>query len=118
MSALDHPSPGASAFGAGADRTGSEALRLLRATEVLGQLNDRERLRVARPEYTVRQLAPVLGVSTSQSHVIRSRAVAIMQSELVDDDDAEGIALLVMELSRAWADAMDTAARSAVQVAR
>ena len=115
VSALDHPAPGETTT---ADRTGSDALRLLRAVEVLAQLNDRERLAVARPEYTVRQLAPLLGVSTSQSHVIRMRAVAIIKSELIDDDDAEGIALLVMELGRTWADQMDTAARSTVQVAR
>ncbi|MGI8806458.1 MAG: hypothetical protein ACR2KK_01130 [Acidimicrobiales bacterium] len=115
VSALDHP---ALSDAAGADRTGSDALRLLRAAEVLGQLNDRERLAVARPEYSVRQLAPVLGVSASQSHQVRLRAVTVIQSELVDDDDAEGIALLVMELSRAWADRVDTEARSAVQVAR
>jgi len=115
VGALDHPALGETA---GADRTGSDALRSLRAVEVLGQLNDRERLAVARPEYSVRQLAPVLGVSASQSHLIRMRAVTIIQSELADDDDAEGIALLVMELGRAWADRMDTAARSAVQVVR
>lgn len=115
VSALDHPALSEST---GADRTGSDALRSLRAAEVLAQLNDRERLAVARPEYTVRQLAPVLGVSASQSHLIRMRAVTIIQSELVDDDDAEGIALAVIELGRAWADRVDTAARSAVQVGR
>lgn len=115
VSALDHPSLGEAE---GADRTGSHALRHLRAIEVLAQLNDRERLSVAHPEYTVRQLAPMLGVSASQSHVIRQRAAAIIGEELVDDDDAEGIALLVMELGRTWADRLDTDLRSAVGATR
>ena len=70
---------------------------------MLGELNDRERLAVGYPEFTVRQLAPMLAVSPSQSHVIRSRAAEIIRVELVDDDDAEGVALLVMELGRNFA---------------
>jgi hypothetical protein len=106
-----------------ADSTASEALRLRRAAEVLAQLNDRERLSVAYPELTVRHLAPVLGVSPSQCHVIRGRAAETIRIELVDDDDAEGIALLVMELARNMADRnmadrVDSDAGSAVVVAR
>ncbi len=101
-----------------ADSTADEALRLHRAAEVLSQLNDRERLAVAYPELTVRHLAPVLGVSPSQCHVIRGRAAEVIRVELVDDDDAEGVALLVMALGRNWADAVDNVAGSAVVVAR
>ncbi len=108
IGAFDHP---ASHDDAGPDRTGSEALRSVRAAEVLVQLNDRERLAVARPEYTIRQLAPLLGVSPSQSHLVRQRAAAVIRAELIDDDDAEGIALSVMELGRRWADSMDIAAK-------
>lgn len=96
----------------------SEALRVGRAAEVLGQLNDRERLAVGFPELTVRQLAPVLGVSPSQGHVIRGRAAEVIRLELLDDDDAEGIALLVMELARKWAEAVDNPSDSAVLLAR
>ncbi len=115
VNALDHPALGDTA---GADRTGSEALRYLRAIEVVAELNDRERLSVAWPEYTVRELSPMLGVSASQSHLIRRRAAAVIQAELLDDDDAEGVALLVIELCRRWALTMDTDTRSAVGVAR
>lgn len=94
VNALDQPS--------GLDRTGSEALRLLSATEVLAELNDGERLVVAYPEYTVRQLAPMLGVSASRAHLIRQRAISVIAAELRDDDDGEAVALLVMELARAW----------------
>ncbi|MEA2828426.1 MAG: hypothetical protein QOG43_2865 [Actinomycetota bacterium] len=102
----------------GTDSTADEALRRGRAAEVVAQLDDRERLAVAYPELTVRHLAPVLGASPSQCHVIRGRAAAILRLELIDDDDAEGVALLVMELSRKWADSVDNAAGSAVVVAR
>jgi hypothetical protein len=114
-SGFDNP---ATADAPAADSTGSEALRFLRAADVLSQLNDRERLAVAYPEYSVRQLAPLLGTSPSQTHLIRRRAVEIIQVEVLDDDDAEGVALLVMELSRMWAESVDTAARSAVLVTR
>jgi hypothetical protein len=115
VNALDHPALGDMA---GADRTGSEALRYVRAIEVLAELNDRERLSVAWPEYTVRELSPVLGVSASQSHLIRRRAAAVIQEQLLDDDDFEGIALLVMELCRRWADNVDTMAGSTVGAGR
>lgn len=102
VNALDDPSAGEA--GGGADRTGSEALRLIRATEVLAELNDGERVAVAHPEYTVRQLAPLLGASASKAHLIRQRAVDIIRVEVLDDSDGEAVALLVMELARAWVD--------------
>ena len=118
VEALDPPSGGVAA-GAGAapsDRTGAEALRLVRATEVLALLDDRERLAVAFPEYSVRELGPVLGAGPSQSHLIRRRAVEIIRAEVLDDDDGEAVALLVMELARIWADDVDSRAGSPVLV--
>jgi len=117
---------GATSGGSGpvhADSTAGEALRRQRASEVLAELNDRERLTVAYPELTVRQLVPVVGVSASQCHVIRNRAAEIIRIELVDDDDAEGVALLVMELartttSRSVAGIVDSDAGSAVVIAQ
>jgi len=116
VNALDAPS----AAQAGADRTGSEALRLIRATEVLAELNDAERVAVAHPEYTVRQLAPVLGASASKAHLIRQRAVDVIRVEVLDDEDGEAVALLVMELARAWLTVplQDNEARSDVLAVR
>ena len=102
VNALDDPAAGDA--GAGADRTGSEALRMIRATEVLAELNDGERMAVAHPEYTVRQLAPLLGASASKAHLIRQRAVEVIRAEVLDDSDGEAVARLVMELARAWVD--------------
>jgi hypothetical protein len=118
VNALDDPAAGHGA--AGADRTGSEALRLIRATEVLAELNDAERMAVAHPEYTVRQLAPFLGASASKAHLIRQRAIDIIRVEVLDDSDGEAVALLVMELARAWVTmpSKDTAARSDVLAVR
>jgi len=100
----------------------SEATRAGRAGEVLAVLNDRERVAVACPELTVRQLAPRLGVSPSQAHVIRARAVEIIRLELLDDDDGEAVAVAIMEMARVWAEAVDNQEdnqeRSAVLVAR
>lgn len=115
VDAFDHPAVGEAPH---TDRTGHEALRPQRAAEVLELLDDRERLAIAYPEYSVRQLAPMLGASPSQSHLIRARAVEIIRSELVDDDDAEGVARLVFEMGRMWAQTMDTQGRSDVLVAR
>ncbi|MGH9222409.1 MAG: hypothetical protein ACRD2W_01085, partial [Acidimicrobiales bacterium] len=115
--ALDGPA-GAVGAAASGDTTGSEAVRYVRATEVLAELNPRERLTLAYPELTVRDLGPLLGVSSSQSHLVRRRAAEIVRAELVDDDDAEAIALLVMELARLWAETVDNGVTSAVLVAQ
>ncbi len=104
-------SDGPMSGGPRSDGTANDGLRLQRAAEVLGELGDRERLTVAYPELTVRQLAPVLGVGASQCHVIRSRAAEIIRLELVDDDDAENVALLVMELARHLTDRLERAGR-------
>ena len=87
-----------------ADATADEALRATRAKEILALLNDRERLALAWPEYTVREVAPFLGVGPSQAHIIRRRAVEIVRAELVDDADGEGVVAQILELARCWAD--------------
>ena len=88
----------------GTDATGDAALRESRALEVFGLLNDRERLALGWPEYTVRDLAPLLGVGSSQAQVIRRRATAVLKSELIDDPDGEAVAGRILELARTWAE--------------
>lgn len=87
-----------------ADITADTALREPRAVEVLALLNDRERIALAWPEYTVRELAPLLGIGPSQAHIIRRRAIEILKEELADEPDGEAIAGRVLELARSWAD--------------
>jgi hypothetical protein len=87
-----------------ADATADAALRESRAEEILALLNDRERVALAWPEYTVRELAPILGVGASQANLIRRRAVEILRVELTDDPDGEAVASSILELARNWAE--------------
>jgi hypothetical protein len=87
-----------------ADATADAALRESRAEEILALLNDRERMALAWPEYTVRELAPIMGVGASQAHLIRRRAVEILRVELTDDPDGEAVASSILELARNWAE--------------
>jgi hypothetical protein len=86
------------------DMTADVALREPRAHEILGLLNDRERLALAWPEYTIRELAPMLGVGPSQAQIIRRRAIEVLREELADDTDAEAVAGRILELARSWAE--------------
>lgn len=86
------------------DSTADAALRESRAAEILVVLNDRERVALAWPEYTVRELAPVLGVGPSQAHIIRRRAIEMLREELADDPDGEAVAGRVLALARRWAE--------------
>ena len=86
------------------DSTADAALRESRAVEILALLNDRERVALAWAEYTVRELAPVLGVGPSQAHIIRRRAIEMLREELADDPDGEAVAGTVLALARSWAE--------------
>jgi hypothetical protein len=87
-----------------ADTTADAALREATAEEILGLLNDRERAALAYPEYTIRELAPILGIGPSQAHVVRRRAIEILQEELADDPDGEAVAGRILERARCWAE--------------
>ncbi len=86
------------------DATADAVLRESRADEILAYLNVRERLALAWPEYTVRELAPLLGVGPSQAHLVRRRAIEILKEELADDPDGEAVAGKLLELARNWAE--------------
>lgn len=88
----------------GMDSTADAALRESHAGEILALLNDRERVALAWPEYTVRELAPLLGVGPSQAHIVRRRAIEMLKEELADDPDGEAVAGRVLELARSWAE--------------
>lgn len=86
------------------DTTADAALREARAEEILGLLNDRERAALGYPEYTIRELAPILGVGPSQAQIVRRRAIEILQEELADDPDGEAVAGRILERARSWAE--------------
>ena len=96
--AFDPPSSGTSA-----DATGDEALSNMRAREVFfGCLNDPERVSIGLPDSPVAKLGPILGVSGSTAALIRKRAVAILQSELRDQEGGQAVADAVLDLARSW----------------
>ena len=86
------------------DSTADTALRKSRAVEILALLNDRERVALAWPECTIRELAPLVGVGPSQAHIIRRRVIEMLKQELADDPDGEAVASRVLELARSWAE--------------
>lgn len=86
------------------DMTSQEVIRLVTASEILETLTDRERLALAHLELGVRELGPKIGVSHSQAHVIRQRAIDKLRSELVGEEFGEAVAKTVLELAKSWAD--------------
>jgi hypothetical protein len=97
------------AIGLSADATGEEVVNRLRAEEVVALLTDRERIAIAYTELAVRDLGPKMGVKSSQAHVIRQRAVDVIREELLDEDEGEQIAEMVIELARMLVERPDTA---------
>lgn len=86
--AFDPPSSGTSA-----DTTTDEVLSNMRAEEIFfGRFNDSERISIALHDYPVAKLGPIIGVSGSTAALIRKRAVAILQSELRDEEDGQAVA--------------------------
>jgi hypothetical protein len=78
------------------------ATRGPRAIELFEGLPERQRLALAHYDLPSRQLAPVLGVSRTQAAAARAQAFEWLRQQLVDDDDAEGIAMEVIELAQKW----------------
>ncbi|HEX7133624.1 MAG TPA: hypothetical protein VF228_13695 [Iamia sp.] len=86
------------------DPTGAGALVDLRADEVFSRLNEAERAAIAPPHLPVEALGRSLGVSGSKAHLIRKRAVTILQDELGDEDDGQAVATAVFERARTWSE--------------
>lgn len=96
--AFDPPSSGTSA-----DTTPDEVLSNMRAEEIFfGRFNDSERVSIGLHNYPVAKLGPVIGVSGSTAALIRKRAVAILQSELRDEEDGQVVADALLALAQAW----------------
>lgn len=87
-----------------ADSTGTDALASIRAHEVLSKLNDAERASIGFAALSVEALGEVLGVSGSRAHLIRRRSIAILQDELVNDEDGQTVADALFELTRIWSE--------------
>lgn len=87
-----------------ADVTGTDALINIYADEVFARLNEKERLSVGLAALSTQSLGEVLGVSGSKAHLIRRRALTILQDELSDEEHGQAIADAVLELARMWSE--------------
>jgi len=78
------------------------ATRTRRAWEIFERLSNRQRLVVANLDLSSRMMKPLIGVNHTQAALTRSQAVSILKEELIDDPDAEAIALEVIDLAKDW----------------
>ncbi len=78
----------------------AQTVQVSRAAGILSLLDERERIAIAYPEYTIRELALLLGAGPSQAHLIRQRAVDTLREQLRGDIDGEELALTVLRLAR------------------
>lgn len=90
--------------GRSADVTGTDALIDICADEVFARLNEKERLSVGLAALSTDSLGEVLGVSGSKAHLIRRRALTILQDELGNEEHGQAIADAVLELARLWSE--------------
>lgn len=81
---------------------GADGLLAVCANDVFTRLNEKERLSIGLSELSTVALGEVLGLSGSKAHLIRRRAVTIMQDELGDDEHGQAIAEIVLEVARIW----------------
>jgi hypothetical protein len=97
--AFDPPAPSS----VSADATGGQALSEIRAREIfLECLNDPERVSIGLPDLPVAKLGKILGVGGSTAALIRKRAVAILRSELRDEEGGQAVAEVVLDIARSW----------------
>lgn len=92
------------AGGGSAEITGTDALVNIYAEELFARLNEKERLSVGLAALSTDSLGEVLGVSGSKAHLIRRRALTILQDELGDEEHGQAIADAVLELARMWSE--------------
>ena len=75
----------------------------MRAGEIFGALGERERLLLAHPDKTVRELREVIGLGPTQAAEVKTRLYAYLRLELQDDDDFEAVLFHLVDQARAWA---------------
>lgn len=85
------------------EEPGSGVAVVERADEVLGLLNDHERVAVG-IRVPVARLGLMLGVSGSKAALIRNRAISILKDELADEEDGQAVADVVLDRTRVWAE--------------
>lgn len=74
----------------------------LRAIEIFNSLSDRERIIMAHPESSVRDLAGLINAGKSQAAQIRQRLLDRLSAELADDDQPGATATVLCTLCERW----------------
>lgn len=87
----------------------------LRATEIFGILNRRERLLLASAGTPVRELRSVIGVGPSQAAELQARLRAILAAELQDDEGYEAVFFHLVDQAKAWARQQPTGQPDAIE---
>lgn len=81
-----------------------EALSRMRAQQLFGVLDDRERRILATWEEGVRAAAPMVGVGRSRLSELRRAMARRLRDELADEPDADLVVVLLAETARRWLD--------------
>lgn len=81
-----------------ADQVGSA----LRAAQIFDELDDRDRIMLARYEEPVRELGDILALGRSQAALLRQRLTAHLRDELADDAAPEATIAELRRLSETW----------------
>jgi hypothetical protein len=74
----------------------------VRATQLFNDLDDRDRIMIARYEEPVRELGDVLALGRSQAALLRQRLATRLRHELEDDTDSAGTIAELRRLCEAW----------------
>jgi len=82
--------------------SGTSAVAELHAADVFDTLSDRERIILADPEATVRDLAQQLDVGKSQVALLRQRLFDRLRCELDGDDDIDAVVTRLCDLCGEW----------------
>ncbi len=74
----------------------------LRAEQIFNDLDDRDRIMIARYEEPVRDLGEVLALRRSQAALVRQRLATRLRREFDDDSDPEGTIAELRRLCETW----------------
>lgn len=84
------------------DDAGSATVDSSQAIGFFNQLTDRERIILANPDKTARELAPLVGLKHAQTAVVRQRLFDRVRDTVVRSEDPEGVVEDLCDLCEEW----------------
>jgi len=84
------------------DDAGSATVASSQALDFFNRLTDRERIILANPDKTARELAPLVGLKHAQTAVVRQRLFDRVRDEVAESEDPEGIVEDLCDLCEEW----------------